>query len=467
MKIKNILRLLLFFMTILSFFTISSLAVWAENPTSLVTTRYELYDKLTSKEQMSIIEEEPSFLVKGDNEDVVLVYKIQESQILSQEKSNTVNSTTKINNKNNFPKMNSNGNNIFLTKFGYIFIIVIVLSILYKIRQNRIVLFIVIIVGSLNSYVNVSEAIQYGLPNKSVEKIPKGSVYNKDPLIEGYVYIGYLHKSNNNNILPSPVSEGEVIIHYKDDEGNFLAEDTLMKGEVGETYVVEEKQFDGYELQETVGSREGVYSKEPGEVTFVYRKNTPVSEGEVIIHYEDDEGNEIAANDIIKGEIGTSYNVEHKQIENYQFKFVVGTTEGVFKEYVEEITFIYQSLGTATLKLEMGPQAQIGSTWFLYNVDKPGSYDEFRTDKILFKGEEAVNGQILDIYTGTIGDKIEINDNNYLDDLTLYLTKVSTGEQYILTARELSQTAYISIIFPTDYYQKGNVDGVLMFNYFK
>ncbi|PZL77522.1 hypothetical protein CI088_01595, partial [Enterococcus plantarum] len=320
MKIKTIFKYSLFCVIIFIFFAISSLTALAENSTSLVTTKYELYDELTSKEQMSIIKGRPLFEVKEENENVILVYRNKGSQILSQEKVTTFNPTKEINNKNNFPKMNSIDKNLLSIKLGYILIIIVVLVVFYKMKKVKAILFIFIVAGSLNSYIKISEATEYGLPDTNVDKIAKGSIYNKDVSVEGYEYLGYLHKSNDGDILPIPVLEGEVVIHYKDTEGNEIAKNDVIKGKIGESYRVEEKQIDGYKLKETVGYIEGLYSKEPVEVIFVYSKEIVASEGEVVIHYKDTEGNEIAENDVIKGKIGESYRVEEKQIDGYKLK---------------------------------------------------------------------------------------------------------------------------------------------------
>ncbi|PZL77442.1 hypothetical protein CI088_01660, partial [Enterococcus plantarum] len=235
-------------------------------------------------------------------------------------------------------------------------------------------------------------------------------------------------------------------------------------GKIGESYRVEEKQIDGYKLKETIGYIEGLYSKEPVEVIFVYSKEIVASEGEVVIHYKDTEGNEIAENDVIKGKIGAAYNIEAKQIENYHFKFVVGDTQSTFKEYKEEITFIYEALGTVTVR--MGNVPAIGLNYTLYAVDSPYSSDLFVLDNILFRDKDAVKGEIIEIFTGAVGTRIPIdssydydNYNNYInglyDELEMHLTRVSNGEKIVLTGADLRKTLWSSLT-TVEYYAKGN-----------
>ncbi len=68
------------------------------------------------------------------------------------------------------------------------------------------------------------------------------------------------------------VSKSDVVVSYKDIDGNMLTDDIIMTGLVGTEYTTEEKEFFGYSLKEVNGNRSGFYEEETIYVEYIYVK---------------------------------------------------------------------------------------------------------------------------------------------------------------------------------------------------
>mgnify|MGYP003288517138 CR=1 FL=1 len=72
--------------------------------------------------------------------------------------------------------------------------------------------------------------------------------------------------------IKEEIETGKIIVKYQDEEGNSIKQDVTITGKVGTDYSVSEEEINGYEYIETVGNKEGKYTKENQEVIFKYRK---------------------------------------------------------------------------------------------------------------------------------------------------------------------------------------------------
>ncbi|MFS7404464.1 MucBP domain-containing protein [Carnobacterium maltaromaticum] len=70
----------------------------------------------------------------------------------------------------------------------------------------------------------------------------------------------------------NPVKASPVLVHYVDTEGTKLSSDVLFKGNVGDSYKTEQKEFSGYTFKEVKGNAIGTFTNEEQEVTYVYEK---------------------------------------------------------------------------------------------------------------------------------------------------------------------------------------------------
>ncbi|EAK8466266.1 cell surface protein [Listeria monocytogenes] len=67
----------------------------------------------------------------------------------------------------------------------------------------------------------------------------------------------------------------------------------------------------------------------------------PVEKGTVTVHYQDEQGQEIASKETLEGDVGKTYITEKKQINGYDFKEVVGNTTGNFTKTTQTVTYKY------------------------------------------------------------------------------------------------------------------------------
>ncbi|WP_251423564.1 MucBP domain-containing protein, partial [Lactococcus muris] len=114
------------------------------------------------------------------------------------------------------------------------------------------------------------------------------------------------------------IGDGSVIVHYQDEEGRPLSQDIHLTGEVNTPYESEQKVFEGYEFKELKGQSVGVYTAKPQEITYVYKK-IPKLIGNVVVHYQDEEGKPLSQDIHLTGEVNTPYESEQKVFEGYEF----------------------------------------------------------------------------------------------------------------------------------------------------
>lgn len=143
--------------------------------------------------------------------------------------------------------------------------------------------------------------------------------------------------------------EGVVVTKYVDITGLEIAERTYTSGIVGASYETLEKEIEGFTLTDTLGEASGAYENGSTNVSYIYTLNgEDVTDsnlyGVASISYEDTEGNAVASNQVIHGEIDTPLDVEPKDIDGFTFKESVGLEVNTnFTEKDQEITFIYEA----------------------------------------------------------------------------------------------------------------------------
>lgn len=72
----------------------------------------------------------------------------------------------------------------------------------------------------------------------------------------------------------TPVIGGTVTVHYLDENGENLTEPVEFNGNIGESYVTEEQDFEYYDFVSVEGETEGFYTTESQEVTYHYTAQT-------------------------------------------------------------------------------------------------------------------------------------------------------------------------------------------------
>ena len=179
----------------------------------------------------------------------------------------------------------------------------------------------------------------------------KGNTNATVKFIEGknVAYVRAIDNAGNisdvTKLQPEAIITGKIIVKYQDEEGNSIKQDVTITGKVGTDYSVSEEEINGYEYIETVGNKEGKYTKEDQEVIFKYKKiKEEIETGKIIVKYQDEEGNSIKQDVTITGKVGTDYSVSEEEINGYEYIEVVGNKEGKYTKENQEVIFKYRKV---------------------------------------------------------------------------------------------------------------------------
>ena len=201
------------------------------------------------------------------------------------------------------------------------------------------------------SYIKVG---QKDLPGYTLKEIKGDSTgtYTDVPKKVVYIY-------TKNPVKPAEPTTSTITVHYQDEQGNKIAPDEILSGKVGESYQSKQKDLPGYTFKEIKGDSTGTYTDEPKEVVYIYTKN-PVKPAEpttstITVHYQDEQGNKIAPDEILSGKVGESYQSKQKDLPGYTFKEIKGKPVGYFTTSEQMITYIY-------IKNEVGSEGQASIT---------------------------------------------------------------------------------------------------------
>lgn len=254
-----------------------------------------------------------------------------------------------------------------------------------------------------------------------------------------------------------------VIVEYKDTEGNQLATSESYKGPVGESYSVTPKDIPGYTLVKTEGNPNGIYTDQDQRVTFIYE---PVKGAPVTVKYVDESGEELISPEILDGgKIGAAYHTQPKQILGCQLIETPSNANGIFQAHSQEVVYRYRRIVTLTVPTSIffgihqimrgnqeypvekivGEPLQIidgrkkGSKWQLYaKLQQPltnssgkilSSGLSYQRDKE--KKDITTNAyQIIQSHT-TAKDREQTNLSNNWNDIQGLFLKVNEGEAQV------------------------------------
>lgn len=266
-----------------------------------------------------------------------------------------------------------------------------------------------ILLGKAKDVVNESVGYTYDTTDHILETITKNGVtyervtshvegIEKGQVEEGTKLVTYYYRPVN----PTP-DTGGVVIHYRDEEGNFIKEDheKVKGGKVGDPYDTtkdkpKEITFGGktYQLipNKTVGNETGKITKGITEVTYIYKKVTPdnpktENTGNVDVEYRVEGTNTLlgTAKDSVNVPVGSDYDTTdmiHGRItkDGVTYERVVSHVDGdehgkVTKE-TKVVTYYYKPI-TET--------PSVGGV-IVHYVDEEGN--TLKEDKTVSKGEK-------------------------------------------------------------------------------
>lgn len=150
------------------------------------------------------------------------------------------------------------------------------------------------------------------------------------------------------------VNQQKLTVEYKDTKGVEIHPPQKRVGTAGLEYDVTTSKYlleiPGYTLDEDrlPDNAIGTFSTGNITVTYIYKDNSAPEEGTVTVSYKNEDGEKIAEDTVLSGEIGTSYETKPEEIEGYIFSKVEGEETGIYTEVNQTITYIYS--GTVLFK---------------------------------------------------------------------------------------------------------------------
>lgn len=298
---KKILTGLLFALVVISFFQ-SNTAFAASNETQAIF-QYVDISTLDAQEKTEIVKNNPNFTASNDSENIRLVYQRNGEGTLTPSDIGGANPIS----TQSFPQTGETHS--FMGIIGLLLSTVLLFFLILKRKiLKKIGIVLIFIVGILPSGALLVHAESDLLPQFQ-KNFPKGSEITYEPeKIEGFIYIGYLRNSSNEQIVQGK----DVVINYIDQSGNSIHPNQIISGTIGENFDTSTSDYqlriDGYTLDQTnlPPNMTGIITNELQTVVYTYNKNAVLA-APVTISYQDSEGNSIHPNQLISGNIGDEF----------------------------------------------------------------------------------------------------------------------------------------------------------------
>jgi hypothetical protein len=109
---------------------------------------------------------------------------------------------------------------------------------------------------------------------------------------------------------------------------------------VGNRYTTEAREIENYEYIESTNNESGIIVEGTQEVIYYYTRIKTT----VLVKYQDREGNELATDVLIEGQVGDAYRTEAKEIENYRFVEVTEKVEGIMTKEQIIVIYVYEKI---------------------------------------------------------------------------------------------------------------------------
>ncbi|MDN7064265.1 beta strand repeat-containing protein [Lactiplantibacillus plantarum] len=234
-------------------------------------------------------------------------------------------------------------------------------------------------------------------------------------------------------VMDTSVAAGTVVVHYVDENGNKIADDTTVQGDVDNTYTVTPATFSNYTLDTTKSSAltgtvaadttdsDGNVTAAGTELTLVYSQNTEASN--LTVNYVYADGNTILPSktytegaDGTAAEVGGAYSVKAASIDGYTLTGDA-TQTGTFVSGGNTVTFTYTK--------DAAPVEQ--STVTVNYVDADGNTIKAATTQTLDNGSTyTVETPTIDGYTYKSADAALTGTVDGNKTITLTYTKNAT-----------------------------------------
>ncbi|WP_419512524.1 MucBP domain-containing protein [Lactobacillus kimbladii] len=139
-----------------------------------------------------------------------------------------------------------------------------------------------------------------------------------------------------------------ITVSYLDTSKRSIAPDISLKGKIGADYKVTAKTIPGYIVKEIPDKATGVFTDQPQNVEFIYSADpeststtTSIKAADVTVYYQDENGNQIAPETILQGNVGDGYTTGTVEIPDYTLKVRPENATGFFSTDPQSVTYIY------------------------------------------------------------------------------------------------------------------------------
>lgn len=138
-----------------------------------------------------------------------------------------------------------------------------------------------------------------------------------------------------------------LTVHYVDDKGKKVADDSVINGRRLSQKVIEPKTVAGYTLKTVPANLTYKFIDGQQEITYVYQlasseSVSPSKISNVIVKYLDENGNSIASDETLTGKVGDGYVSEDKAIAGYTLKLRPSNAVGSFTDNEQTVIYIYR-----------------------------------------------------------------------------------------------------------------------------
>lgn len=139
-----------------------------------------------------------------------------------------------------------------------------------------------------------------------------------------------------------------ITVSYLDTSKRSLTPDISLKGKIGADYKVKAKTIPGYIVKEVPDNATGVFTDQQKNVKFIYSVDpeststtTPIKAADVTVSYQDENGNQIAPETILQGNVGDGYTTGAKAVPGYTLKVRPENATNFFGTAPQSVTYIY------------------------------------------------------------------------------------------------------------------------------
>lgn len=139
-----------------------------------------------------------------------------------------------------------------------------------------------------------------------------------------------------------------ITVSYLDTSKRSLIPDISLKGKIGDEYKVTAKTIPGYIVKEVPDNATGGFTDQQQNVKFIYSVDpeststtTPIKAADVTVSYQDENGNQIAPETILQGNVGDGYTTGAKAIPGYTLKVRPENATNFFGTAPQSVTYIY------------------------------------------------------------------------------------------------------------------------------